>query len=157
MRLYGPPTAAFLLAALFSYPVSAGGGAGITMLPVPASAVAAGHVISPADLTERNFRTTPRSLLGIATKTDEITGKEARRPLQAGKPIPLSAVMKPLAVRRGAKVSASYSEAGLSISTLLVALEDGSVGDQISLRNTATGLIVSAEILANGALIVRGE
>jgi flagella basal body P-ring formation protein FlgA len=60
-------------------------------------------------------------------------------------------------VRRGAKVAASYSEAGLSISTQLVALEDGGVGDQISLRNTATGLIVNAEILANGTLIVRGE
>ncbi len=113
--------------------------------------------MSRTDLMERQFKTTPRSLLGIATKPDEIAGKEARRPLQAGKPIPLSALMKPLAVRRGSKVAASYSEAGLSISTQLLALEDGSVGDHISLRNMATGAVVNAEILANGALVVRGE
>jgi flagella basal body P-ring formation protein FlgA len=157
MRPYVLLTAAVMLAALLSYPALADGSAGIRLLPVPALAVAAGHVISPADLAERKFRTTPRSLLGIATRTDEIAGKEARRPLQAGKPIPLSALMKPLAVRRGAKVAASYAEAGLSISTQLLALEDGSIGDHISLRNTATGSIVSAEILANGALAVRGE
>ena len=54
-------------------------------------------------------------------------------------------------------MTASYVEAGLSISTQLLALEDGGVGDMISLRNTSTGMIVSAEILLDGGIAVKGE
>ena len=46
---------------------------------------------------------------------------------------------------------------GFSISTQLLALEDGGIGDLISLRNTSTGSLVIAVILADGALAVRGE
>jgi flagellar basal body P-ring formation protein FlgA len=129
----------------------------IRALPVPASAIPAGHVISSADLTERKFHTTSRSLSGIAITAVEIEGMEARRRLQAGKPIPVSALTKPISVRRGMKVTASYVEDGLSISTQLVALDDGSKGDVIPLRNSATGAVVNAEIKDDGRLAVRAE
>jgi flagella basal body P-ring formation protein FlgA len=126
-------------------------------LPVPALTIPAGQIINEANLTERRFRTSPRSLAGIATQSGDITGKEARRALLAGRPIPLSALMKPLAVRRGEKVAVSYEDAGLSISTQLLALEDGSNGDLISLRNLATGIVIHAEVMSSGKLAVRDE
>lgn len=149
--------AAMLAHAALAAPASAEESGGIRLLPVPADSIAAGEVITADDLTQRRFKTTPRSLSGIATERGEIAGKEARRPLQAGRPIPLSALIKPLAVRQGEKVTASYEDAGLSISTELLALEDGSTGDVISLRNMTTGIVVRAEVLAGGRLAVRSE
>ena len=157
MRACGRLTAVLILLVNSACFARADAGTGIRLLPVPASTILAGQVISPGDLTQRKFQTTPRSLSGVATESNEITGKEARRRLLAGRPIPLSALAKPLAVKRGSKVTASYVEAGLSISTQLLALEDGGVGDMISLRNTSTGMIVSAEILVDGGIAVKGE
>jgi flagella basal body P-ring formation protein FlgA len=131
--------------------------AGIRLLPVPSTAIAPGDVIAASDLMQRKFMTTPRSLRGIALSEDEIIGKEARRSLRAGRPIHLSALMKPLAVRQGEKVTASYEESGFSISTKLLALEDGSTGDVISLRNLTTGVIVRAEVREDGKLAVKNE
>jgi len=150
--------AAVMLAhAALAGPAASQDSGGIRLLPVPARTITAGEVINADALTERKFRTTPRSLQGVATMKDEITGKEARRSLRAGRPIPLSALIKPLAVRQGEKVTASYEEEGLSISTELLALEDGSTGDMISLRNVTTGIIVRAEVLDGGKLAVRAE
>lgn len=150
--------AAIMLAHAASIPPAAAqDGHGIRQLPVPVAAIAAGDIIRADDLTQRKFKTTPRSLSGIAMTADEIAGKEARRSLRAGRPIPLSAIMTPLAVRRGERVTAFYEDAGLSISTELLALEDGSTGDIISLRNISTGLVVRAEVLEGGRLAVRSE
>lgn len=149
--------ASLLLLAVSTCGAKAEPSSAVRALPVPMSTIPAGQVIRASDLTERKFHTTSRSLLGMATSLSEIEGKEARRRLQAGKPVPLAAVMKPIAVRRGMKVTASYEDAGLSISTQLVALEDGSSGDIISLRNVATGTLVSGEILGDGAIRVQRE
>lgn len=130
---------------------------GIRALPVPAATILAGQVIAPQDLGERQFRTTPRSLSGIALDAAEIAGKETRRTLMAGRPIPLSALRKPLAVKRGDKVTATYEEAGLSISTQLTALEDGAVGDRIEARNVSSGLTLEAEVQGPGTLKVSSE
>jgi flagella basal body P-ring formation protein FlgA len=157
MRKRGRLTAVVILLASSAWFAQAETGTAIRLLPVPASTIPAGQVISSDDLTLRKFQTTPRSLSGVATETSEITGKEARRRLLAGRPVPLSALMKPLAVKRGSKVTASYVEDGLSISTQLLALEDGGVGDMISLRNTSTGVIVNAEILLDGGIAVTSE
>jgi flagella basal body P-ring formation protein FlgA len=156
MRMSGPLAAALLWVALLPC-LSWADGAGIRQLPVPTSTIAAGQVIGAADLSQRKFQTTARSLAGIATEAEEITGKETRRRLLAGRPIPLAALMKPLAIRRGAKVTAVYETAGLSISTRLTALEDGATGDVISLRNIATGSLVQAKILPSGKVVVNGE
>jgi flagella basal body P-ring formation protein FlgA len=130
---------------------------GIRLLPVPSATIGAGQIIGSDDVSERRFKTTPRSLSGIATEKDDITGKMARRPLQAGRPIPLSALMKPLSVRRGSKVTATFAEAGLSISIQLTALEDGAIGDVITARNVSTGATVQATVIAAGQLAVSAQ
>lgn len=127
---------------------------GIRPLPVPAVTIPAGHVMTAADLTQRRFQTTRRSLTGIATKTKEIAGKETRRTLPAGRPIPLSALTEPIAVRRGDKAMVSYAEAGFSISASVIVLEDGSAGSMIGARNVETGQIIRAEVLPGGKLVV---
>lgn len=156
MRVSWLKVSALLLVAGLA-PSSWAESAEIKLLPVPASTIPAGQIVSAAELTQRKFQTTARSLAGIASEMEDITGKETRRRLLAGKPIPLSALIEPIAIRRGAKVTAFYEGAGLSISTQLMALEDGGAGDVISLRNIVTGVVVHAEILNNGKLVVSGE
>ncbi len=126
-------------------------------LPVPAVTIYPNDIISGTLLVERRFRVTSTSLVGFATSRAGIVGKQTRRRLSAGKPIPLSALGTPLAVRRGATVSASYFEQGFSISTLLVALQDGSVGDVIDARNTSSGTLVRALVQSDGSVVVGGE
>lgn len=150
-----PVLAAVLAMGFMAVPEARGSEGSITSLPVPAVTLLPGEIVRPSQITERKFRTTPRSLTGIATQVSEVTGKEIRRRLLAGRPIPLSALSKPMAVRRGSKVTVSYEEEGFSISTEAVALEDGATGDVIEARNAATGNVIRAEVLASGRLMVR--
>jgi flagella basal body P-ring formation protein FlgA len=126
-------------------------------LPVPAATIYPGDTISSALLVERQFRVTAASIAGIATNRAVVIGKQPRRRLLAGKPIPLAALGAPVVVRRGAAVSASYMDLGLSISASLVALRDGVAGDMIDARNAASGVIVRAVVRPDGTLQVSGE
>jgi flagella basal body P-ring formation protein FlgA len=95
--------------------------------------------------------------MGFATATSEIVGKQARRRLVAGKPIPLSSLLPPFAVRRGASIAAIYEEDGFAIATTLIALQDGVVGDVIDARNAVSGTIVQGVIAADGTLALEGR
>ncbi len=92
--------------------------------------------------------------MGFATSRDQLEGKQATRRLVAGKPIALNALQMPMAVQRGAGVPASYTGNGISISTILVALQDGAAGDVITARNPQTGVVVRASVTADGSLTV---
>jgi flagella basal body P-ring formation protein FlgA len=133
------------------------GGASIRSLPVPAATIYPGELVTPERLTERQFRTTPRSLEGIATDKGEIVGKETRLRLVAGKPIALAGLGIPFAVKRGASVVASYRDEGFSISTRVVTLSDGSEGDIIEARAAETGAIIKVEVLPGGDLAIVDE
>lgn len=130
---------------------------GIRSLPVPTGTIYPGKTIDASQLTQRQFQTTANSLMGIATEAGEITGKEARHRLPAGKPIPLSALQTPLAVRRGATAVASFEDAGLAISSPVTILEDGAAGDMIDARNPSTGAIIKVVVLPNGGVTVVAE
>lgn len=129
----------------------------IRSLPVPSATIYPGQVIEADLLTSRRFQTTPQSLNGIATDDEQIVGKETRRRLIAGRPISLSALTKPVTIRRGAPGVAFYREDGFSISTPVIALEDGSSGDIIDVRATANGSVIQVEVRSNGELAVLAE
>lgn len=131
--------------------------AAVRDLPVPTVTILPGQLIVPDQLTARAFQTSPRSLAGIATEAEQIVGREARRRLTAGRPVPLGSLGTPLAIRRGAPATAVYQEDGFSISTAAIALEDGAVGDVIDARATETGTVIKVEVQADGQLAVIGE
>ncbi len=126
--------------------------ADVRELPVPASTIYPNTIITGELVTGRRFKVTAASVAGFATAPSELIGKQTRRRLIAGKPIPLSSLSPPFAVRRGAVIAALYEEDGFSISTMLVALQDGAVGDIIPARNTASGAIVQAMVKPDGTL-----
>jgi flagellar basal body P-ring formation protein FlgA len=129
----------------------------IRTLPVPAGTIYPTDVITSAVVVDRRFKVTSTSVMGFATQRSEIIGKQARRRLAAGKPIPLSALGMPRLIRKGDLVSSAYRGSGFSIVATLTALQDGGEGETIAARNTETGRIVHALVIADGTLAVVGN
>jgi flagella basal body P-ring formation protein FlgA len=156
-RLWVAAVVPVICGLLAAQPAMAADNTSVRSLPVPTATIYPGQVIDADDLTTRRFQTTPQSLSGVATEEDQIVGKETRRRLIAGRPISLALLTKPVAIRRGAPGVAFYREDGFSISTPVIALEDGSSGDIIQARATATGAVIQVEVQANGELAVLEE
>ncbi len=131
--------------------------ADVRALPVPNVTIHVNDVITAALVIERNFRVTTTSIAGFATDRGAIIGKQARRTLVAGKPIPLLALGAAIAIRRGATISAVYNDEGFSITASLIALQDGSAGDTIEARNNASGIQVNATVQSDGTVLVSSE
>ncbi len=85
-----------------------------------------------------------------------IVGKIARRTLLPGAPIPWNAVTEPKAVLNGAKIRIVFEEGGLNITTYGAALQSGSVGEIISVRNLDSGYTVTGTVQSDGSVRVGG-
>lgn len=128
------------------------------LLPVPAMVLYPGDVITDQVLADRDVSSDPvMSKLAGATPRADLLGKIARRTLLPGQPIPLNAVGKPNVVTAGGKVQIVYDDGGLRITAFGIALQSGSAGDAISVRNSASGLTVSGIMQADGTLCVGGS
>lgn len=128
-------------------------GSGLRMLPVPTRVLEVGEIIGEKDITERQYQTTARSLIGIALDSSSVIGREVRRRIHPGRPIPLSATSVPRIVHRGDRVNMTYRHEQILISVQVIALADGAVGDVITARNIESGAMISAEVLGNGGLV----
>jgi flagella basal body P-ring formation protein FlgA len=128
-----------------------------TLLPVPGTTIYPGDVITEHALVDRDFSddSVMGKMAGVRTRAD-LVGKVARRTLLPGQPIPSNAVGEPTVVANGKKVRILFEEGPLHISTLGTALQSGSAGDIISVRNIASGLTVSGTVQADGTVQVGG-
>jgi flagellar basal body P-ring formation protein FlgA len=132
----------------------AGGG---TLLLVPGTTIYPGDVITEQALVDRDVSDdiVLRKMAGAHTRA-ELVGKVARRTLLPGQPIPPNAVGEPTIVANGTKVQILFEDGPLHISALGTALQPGSAGDIISVRNIASGLTVSGTVQADGTVQVGG-
>jgi flagellar basal body P-ring formation protein FlgA len=85
-----------------------------------------------------------------------IVGKVARLTLLPGHAIPFSGVSNRKVVANGAEVKLVYSEGGLVITTSGAALQDGSIGDVVKVRNSDSGVTVSGAVQPDGSVSVSG-
>ena len=85
-----------------------------------------------------------------------IVGKAARLTLLPGHAIPYAGVSNRKLVAIGREVTLVYSESGLTIVTTGSALQDGSVGDLVRVRNSDSGVTVSGAVQADGTVKVGG-
>ncbi len=125
-------------------------------LPVPAITIYPGDAIKDSWLVDRDFAATSPARGGVLTGRDAIVGKIARRTLLPGAPIPLNAVSDPKIVSNGMKVRIVFEERGLTIVTYGAALQDGSAGELISLRNLETGITISGIVQSDGSVRLSG-
>jgi flagella basal body P-ring formation protein FlgA len=145
------------LALFVMSPHSAAIADGPNILPVPVITIYPGDVIKDDWLADRDFpaaRGTSNST--VVTSRAAIAGKIARRTLLPGSPIPLSAVAYPKLVANGAKVRLVFEEGPLAITAYGIALQAGSAGDVIPVRNLASGMTVSGTVQADGSIRVGG-
>jgi flagella basal body P-ring formation protein FlgA len=85
-----------------------------------------------------------------------IVGKVARLTLLPGHAIPFTGVSNRKLVTNGAEVRLVYSDGGLLIMTTGAALQDGSIGDVVKVRNDDSGVTVSGAVQSDGSVRVSG-
>jgi flagella basal body P-ring formation protein FlgA len=85
-----------------------------------------------------------------------IVGKAARLTLLPGHAIPFSGVSNRKLVSNGAEVKLVFSEGDLVIMTTGSALQDGSIGDIVRVRNDDSGVTVSGAVQPDGSVRVSG-
>jgi flagella basal body P-ring formation protein FlgA len=123
--------------------------------PAPRAVIYPGDVIAADMLVDATLEASGADG-PIARARSEVVGKMSRRTLLPGRPIPLRALDNPRAIRNGAEVRLLYVDAGLTIVTAGMAMQDGSVGDIVKIRNSDSGVIVSGQVQADGAVLVNG-
>ncbi|MFI5013175.1 MAG: flagellar basal body P-ring formation chaperone FlgA [Hyphomicrobiales bacterium] len=123
-------------------------------LPVPTIVIYPGDVIRDSLLVDREFSLDPLVSGGVIDNRAALIGKLARRTLLPGKPIPTIGVTEPRVVANGAQVKVVFEEGGLTITTYATALQAGSVGDIVKVRNPESGLIVSGTVQGDGSVRV---
>jgi flagellar basal body P-ring formation protein FlgA len=85
-----------------------------------------------------------------------VVGKTARLTLLPGHAIPYSGIANRKVVTNGAEVKLIYAEGDLVITTTGAALQDGSIGDIVRVRNSESGVTVSGAVQPDGSVRVSG-
>src|SRR6185437_5714876 len=101
---------------------------------VAASNLAPNRALSPRDVT-RGRVDLFAGRNGILTDPREVEGKILRAGLPMGSPILSPLLDLPVTVHRGQRVVMTLSDASMTIKTTGVALEDGRIGDNITVQN----------------------
>jgi flagellar basal body P-ring formation protein FlgA len=151
------PCLAVRALALFAVNCLSGITAAGTLLPVPGITLYPGDIITEQALVDREFpEDSVLSKTAAARSRADLVGKVSRRTLLPGQPIPPNAVGAPTVVANGTKVQILFEEETLRILALGTALQSGSAGEVISVRNIASGLTVSGTVQADGTIHVGG-
>ena len=119
---------------------------------VAAHALAPGHTLSDADLqvVQRDRTSLPP---GAVQNESEATGRVLRRGVAAGQSITDDMLAGPQLVHYGQAVSLIAEGDGVRLVALGVALQDGSQGQSVLVRNAQSGKVVSGVVDANGDVI----
>lgn len=132
---------------------SAKGGETIN-LPVPRVTIYPGDTIASDVLVDRAFIASTVARSSVLDDRQSLAGKVARRTLLAGQPIPVNGVRDPYLVASGKEAVAVFQSGGLVITARAIALQSGSVGDVISLRNTESGVTIRGTVQGDGTVRV---
>jgi flagella basal body P-ring formation protein FlgA len=123
--------------------------------PAPKAVIYPGDTIREDMLTEAPLAA-PSANGPVALSADDVVGMMAIRTLLPGLSIPISAVAPPRLFRAGAPVKMLYIEGGLVITAAGAALQDGVVGQPVSVRNNDSGVTVSGRVRSDGLVLVNG-
>lgn len=138
---------------LFGQPTPDASAAGLS-IPVPTTTIYPGQIIDDGMITDRSVTPSQIGRMQIVPQRSELVGMVARRTLLPGRPVPVIAVAIPDLVPRGAAIELRFEEGGLSILAQATALEAGSAGDVIRVRNSDSGLIINAVVQSDGTVRV---
>ena len=124
--------------------------------PTPKSVIYPGDVIRDDMLADRPQDAVRDGGGPFVEDRSLIVGKVARLTLLPGHAIPFAGVSNRKVVANGAEVRLVYAEGGLLIMTTGAALQDGSIGDVVRVRNSDSGVTVSGAVQPDGSVKVGG-
>ncbi len=124
--------------------------------PSPKAVIYPGDIILDAMLTDLPGGGTRDGGGPYVDDRSLIVGKTARLTLLPGHAIPFAGVSNRKLVANGAEVKLVYSEGGLLIVTSGAALQDGTIGDIVRVRNSDSGVTVSGAVEPDGSVRVGG-
>ena len=141
--------AALLIAApAFAQPTFAASG---MVVVVPNRDIARGETIGESDLA---FGTIPANTVftGLVTAVDQLKGMEARRMLRANEVVRTDDVRHPIVIQKGAVVTMIFEAPGVSLTASGRAMNEGGVGDTITVQNPASFRMISGVVTGPGTV-----
>lgn len=123
---------------------------------VPTRRLERGDVVAAGDIAVKDIDEfdAPR---GSFTSAADVIGQQAMRTLLPGLPLAEGMVTRPSAVQRGERVRLMSNIGGLEISVTAEALEPGTIGQRIRVRNQESKRIVTARVSGAGEVIIDEE
>lgn len=121
----------------------------LTDIPVLAHQLRRGDVIDTADIA---WISIPDQKLrkDTITSQQDLIGFSARRSMAAHRPIRRTDIEQPRLVSKGDGMQLIYKTPSMEIRTLATALEDGTAGQTIRLRNNDSNAVIHATITGKG-------
>ena len=122
-------------------------------LPIPVHPIAAGEVVSAADLHVTRVRA--GTWAGeLARSPEQIVGLAPRRPLAKGQPILASDLERPVLVRKGASVRMALTAPGIALTAEGIATAPAGLGERVRVLNPDSRMLVEAEVTGPGQVRV---
>jgi flagella basal body P-ring formation protein FlgA len=121
---------------------------------VPMQPIPAGALIEPGMVRLEQAATYPGTTL-FAARIEDVMGRQARRLLRPGLPIPASALDKHPDIRKGDTLQLKVNAGSATIGLDATALSPAATGDAISVRVNETGRTVRARITGPGQAVVQ--
>ena len=112
-----------------------------------------GEIPKETDVTVRQIRVNKPGV--YASKYSDVAGRSARKNLSQGEALALNLLTDAPIIERGKSVTIVVSDGGLTVKAKGEAMESGSLGDVIKVRNTASKAVLSAVVTASDTVEVK--
>ncbi len=126
------------------------------LLPVPAVTIYPGETIRRDMIKELHFLPNTRSRFPVVDSPHQLLGKVAKRTLVADRLIPTNSITEKELITRGSLATAHYRKGPLAMTASVVALEAGTLGQAIRVRNVDSGQVIVGVVEADGSVRVGG-
>ncbi|NBN64878.1 flagellar basal body P-ring formation protein FlgA [Microvirga tunisiensis] len=143
-----------LVAGLAASAALTGARAGNIDLPVPRATIHPGDLITEDMVIIRRFPDQTTRRFQVVVSRSELVGKIARRTLQPGHPVPATAIAPDIVIKRGEPARLVFQEGSLFIIAQAEALQNGTVGSFVRVRNIDSGLIVTGKVQPDGSVLI---
>lgn len=123
-------------------------------VPVAKHALAKGTIISPHDvkMARANLSDIP---VDSARNSQEIVGQAIKYPISHGEVFSRRKLSLPSIIERGSRVTLRYRTSLLEATASGIAMEEGTRGQRIQVRNESSKKVVTGEVLSEGLIEVR--
>lgn len=116
-----------------------------TYAPTSSKFLKAGSIVTAEDITLKRVK-----LRDIRMNNNrDIVGMQVRRNIGTGSIIKPSDLSSPIIIHNNDVVNLLYSSSGITLQTSGIAMENGSAGDTISIKNQKTGVILNGTVINN--------